>query len=312
MKPRLVTALLVAAAAAVWIAWSVRREDKARVPPDAAGVLRVVFLNVGYGDAAWVSTPGGKHFLVDGGPGTFGKVREGGLQLLFSPANVKLSVENYLRERGVKRLEAVFIANSRYDHWGGLDAVISGLEVGAVYESTAAEADAAYEKFREKLQARGLRPRALSAGRRVDVGDPAVSVDVLGPRRSYRGSDHPESNASLVLKVAFGEVSALFTGDASPESEFDMMESGEALTADLLKVSSHGSQYATSAPFLDWVRPGAAVVSVESPNPFGHPQDETLQKFVDRDIPYYRTDLDGHVLFVTDGKAWSVYPRWER
>lgn len=310
--PRLVNALLLAAALALWAVWFARRESRARVPPDAPGAMRILFLKVGYGDAAWIRTPNGKSFLIDAGPGTFGKVRDAGAQLLFSPDNVRLSLDSFLRDRGVKRLEAVFLSNSRYDHWGGLDAIVDEgrIEIGAVYESTAAEADAAYAKFRERLSARGLRPRPLAAGARVDVGDPAVTVQAFGPRRSYRESSDPVPNASLVLKVSAGGVSALFPGDVAPEAEFDILESGEALSADVLKVSSHGSQHATSSPFLDWVAPSAAVISVETPNPFGHPHDETIEKFIDRGIDYYITEMEGHVLFVTDGKRWTIYPRW--
>jgi competence protein ComEC len=313
VKPRLLIAALMAAAVVVWAFWLLRaRDTKVRLAPDVPGALRLVFLDVGYGDACWVRTPAGRNLLIDAGPGAAGKLRDGGRQLVFSPENVPLSVESFLLEHGVRRLDAVFVSHAHYDHWGGLDRLVASgrIEIGALYESDASGTDPAYEKFRARLKAAKVQRVGLSAGQKLGVGDPAVAIEVLGPARAYPESMDPVSNASLVLKLKLGGVSALFTGDAAPEEEFDLLESGERVSATLLKVAAHGGGRSTTAPFLDWAHPSVAVISVATPNPFGTPSDDVLQRFIQRDIPYYRTDLDGTVLFVTDGKDWSVYPRW--
>lgn len=85
----------------------------------------------------------------------------------------------------------------------------------------------------------------------------------------------------------------MFTGDAEIESETAMIEQGYDLSANVLKVSHHGSAGATSYRFLREVLPEYAVISVGKNNTYGHPTEKVLSLLRDADVKVYRTDLQG-------------------
>jgi competence protein ComEC len=218
-------------------------------------------------------------------------------------------VGDRLAGRGVRRVYAAIVTHSHYDHWGGLERMIDNgsVTVDRVYEYAEPADDPAYGRFRRKLAAKGIPLLPLLAGGRVPLPDRAVRLDVIGPRHSYSETESDSANRSLVLRLAYGDFSILFAGDAHARAEMDAMEGAEELDSTVLKVANHGNRASSVSPFLDAVRPNLAVVSVEYPNPFGAPHDETLGKLIDRGIDYYRTDLDGDVIVLSDGETWTAW-----
>ncbi|MEG0077439.1 MAG: excalibur calcium-binding domain-containing protein, partial [Anaerorhabdus sp.] len=99
-----------------------------------------------------------------------------------------------------------------------------------------------------------------------------------------------------------GNDKLLFTGDASSTVE-DLLNIGDI---DLLKVSHHGSKTGTSTSFLDKVQPEIAVICVGKDNTYGHPNQEVMDKLQMREIPVYRTDENGDILFISSGNGIST------
>ena len=84
------------------------------------------------------------------------------------------------------------------------------------------------------------------------------------------------------------------------------MEAGAFLDADILKAGHHGSSTSTSADFLDAVSPEACVIEVGEGNSYNHPHKEVVSRLEEAGCAIYRTDLDGTVVFETDGQNWAV------
>ena len=80
----------------------------------------------------------------------------------------------------------------------------------------------------------------------------------------------------------------------------------ERLASYGLKVGHHGSDDATTYPFLREIMPEYAVISCGKGNPYGHPQDNLLSRLRDAEVTVYRTDLHGDITVAYDGEAWSV------
>ena len=112
------------------------------------------------------------------------------------------------------------------------------------------------------------------------------------------------NDASVVMRLSFGETDVLFTGDAEAESEEDMVAAYGAsqLSAEVLKSGHHGSRTSSSYAFLDHINPQYAVISCGEGNKYGHPHDETVEKYSSRNMEVYRTDIHGTVIMNTDGK----------
>lgn len=127
-------------------------------------------------------------------------------------------------------------------------------------------------------------------------------MTVLGPQEAY---DDP-NNTSIVLRVDYGETSFLFTGDMERTAEEDLLDADAALEADVLKAGHHGSDTSSSYPFLRAVDPEAVVISVGEDNTYGHPDEAALSRFRDLGAAVYRTDLQGDVVFTSDGTEITV------
>ena len=127
-------------------------------------------------------------------------------------------------------------------------------------------------------------------------------IEVLGPTEQYEDAN----NTSVVLRFTYGQTRFLFTGDAEKKSEKALLGAGTDLRADVLKLGHHGSDTSTSTDFLQAVSPAYAVACVGADNSYGHPSQQTLDLLGSRGVALYRTDLQGNLLFNTDGQHITV------
>jgi competence protein ComEC len=111
-----------------------------------------------------------------------------------------------------------------------------------------------------------------------------------------------------VFRAAFGERSFLLPGDAEKMSERSILAESDphALQSDMLTIGHHGSKNSTTPEFLAAVRPRLAVISSGVENPYGHPAPQLLERLEQVGIPTLRTDTNGAVHILTDGKKVEV------
>ncbi|MBI4560713.1 MAG: MBL fold metallo-hydrolase [Candidatus Rokubacteria bacterium] len=263
------------------------------------GRLRVTFLDVGQGDAVFVEFPDGPRLLLDGGPG--GERRFDVGERVIAP---------FLWNRAVGGLDVVAMSHSDPDHAGGLTAVLRRFRVGEFWENGIWGAGSA-ELF-GLVGRSGAVQRSLRQGERIWLGSALLTV--LNPPRaplrgSPRGPASDENNNSLVLRLDWGLLSFLFTGDLEQEGEAALLGARQPLRHMVLKVAHHGSRHSTTAEFLEAARPQFAVISVGARNPFRHPTAETLDRLQRAGVKLYRTDRDGAILLESDGRVLTV-TRW--
>lgn len=149
-------------------------------------------------------------------------------------------------------------------------------------------------KAKAEGQVRGL--TVPSIGSTYTLGSAVVKILGLNAGEGVNDS-------SIILKIIYGETSFLFTGDAEYDAEHAVLDSGADLTATVLKVGHHGSDTSTCYPFLRAVSPAYAVISVGEGNSYGHPSESTLSKLRDADVEVFRTDLQGDIFCISDGKS---------
>ncbi|MFT5681516.1 MAG: competence protein ComEC [Myxococcota bacterium] len=246
------------------------------VRPVPVGRLVVTFLSIGQGDAALIEHADGRRWLVDGGPPSTRTLR-------------------YLRRRGIRSLDAIFLSHPHPDHSGGLHAVMEGIEVGEFWTPRPPEHD--------ETDYRRLWLSVFTAGATVRYpGDPGA--DILHPLLDWSPRKHRRrvNEQSLVLSVTQGDHRFLFTGDIEEEAEAEL--AGRIGEATVIKVAHHGSASSSSSDLIAAVDPDWAVISCGLDNHFRHPRDEVLGRWHDAAIA--RTDLDGTVEFATDGQTMTV------
>lgn len=256
--------------------------------------LGVTFLDVGQGDAIYISTPGGKNLLIDAGgvpPFYQGDFEVG-----------KEVVVPFLRRQGVSRLDMVISTHPDADHISGLFDVTAEIPTDLVLIPPP---DTYYRNFLDHLSGLGLPWVAVHRGCRVEV-EKGLTMEVLHPARDGRYEDPNEG--SLVLRLCYGNTSFLFTGDVQEEGMVEMLTLGGQVRSDVLKVPHHGSRGGMNTAFISAVDPELAVISVGENNVYGHPSAEMVDFLEQAGILVFRTDRNGAVTVYSDGCTISVQP----
>ena len=73
--------------------------------------------------------------------------------------------------------------------------------------------------------------------------------------------------------------------------------------ADLMKAGHHGSNTSNSEDLLRATDPEWIVVSCGEGNSYGHPHAEFMERVNSLGITVYRTDIEGTIVFVSDGET---------
>lgn len=263
------------------------------------GKLEFTALDVGQGDSLFLAFPNGHTMLVDAGgePGTFhsGDMRSG----IDVGEDV---VSPYLWSRGLKQIDVVALTHAHEDHLGGLPAILENFKVGELWVGRDIHS-AAYRRVLEVARARGVLIRHLKQGDSFSTD--GVTGNVLWPEDDSEGQT-ARNDDSLVMRLCDGTQSLLLPGDIERPSERKILSEDETVGVNFLKVAHHGSRTSTTDSFLEATHPAFGAISVGRDNSFGHPSPEVIERLESAGVRVYRTDRDGAITALTDGKTLTV------
>lgn len=301
--------------------------------PRRPGQMTVTMLDVGQGDCLFIQLPTGENILVDGGSTD---VKNVGIYRLIP----------LLKCRGVRQLDAVFLSHMDKDHINAVEELFQA-RIGAdrhTKPSVGASADR-HKDLKAWGGAAGQRPAAgtiaidsvlfsdiapwpRAAGNNyasclelakaaagqcyvLKTGDvlrlSGLTVNAIQPSPQLA---RDTNDSSLVLYMAYGSFSMLFTGDISDAVDTAVMENLDRLGMDgcaVLKVAHHGAKSSTSERLLDYLKPSIALISCGQDNSYGHPHKELLERLEERGIQTMITARYGEIIVKTDGERLSFY-----
>ncbi|HEY4690829.1 MAG TPA: ComEC/Rec2 family competence protein [Anaerolineae bacterium] len=259
-------------------------------PPPGGGTLTVAFLDIGQGDSILIHSPNGSTMLIDGGN---------------SDRDASEVILPKLREWGAQRLDVMVATHPDADHIGGLPEVLENFPVANVALTGQVHTTKIYERFLTDI--RDLKVNAIQVRTGTPIPfDPAVTVEVLAPDEKFVQDEGDTNDASIVIKLTYGSISFMFTGDAEEPEEQAILASGTNVRSTVLKVGHHGSRSSTSEPFLTAVDPQIGIISAGQGNRYGHPHQEILDRLNAAGVTIYRTDQSGTITVTTDGSTLNV------
>ena len=256
--------------------------------------LRVTFLDVGQGDAAVVELPGSQVMVIDGGGFASADFDAG--EALLAP---------FLWSRKIQRIDTLVLSHPQLDHYGGLTYLVDRFSPREFWSNGEVTHSEKFARLQAALTHNDVRTRVLCREMPpITVGK--VQMQILHPPCQRHGLD--ANNASLVLRLRYGSIDVLFTGDIEAEGESVLLSAQRALASEIVKVPHHGSRTSSSLAFVQSTAPSVAVASLGFQNRFHFPAREVVQRYEQHGGTFLRTDEHGAVTLVSDGRGYQVIP----
>ena len=257
--------------------------ETSQIPVEPSGQMKVHFLDVGQGDSILIQSPNGKNLLVDGGTKNAGK-----------------DVVDYIRKQGIEKLDYVVATHPDADHIGGLISVLNSISIKNFVDSGKVHTSQTYEEMLQLILDKNI-PFIVP-----EIGDTIPLDDELDITVLHMGDESDDNNeASIVLKISYGDVSFLLMGDADTNVEKSILEQF-SVEATVLKAGHHGSDTSSSEDFIQSVKPKVTILSYGKDNSFGHPHAEVKSRLERFSSQMYATAVVGNIVVETDGVDYNV------
>lgn len=254
--------------------------------------LHVIFCNVGQGDAIFIRTQNRLNILIDGGPGN----------------RVLDCLAKYMPFWD-RTIHAVVLTHPHQDHFEGLISVLERYTVLSFYTEEVMNKTDAYKALTDRLKTSSVRATYFYRGDRLKTKD-GVVLSALWPTETFLRRVSPNSLigekselASLIMVLSYDSVDFLFPGDSQKEALKDALPKQNSI--DILHVPHHGSRTGLGKELVEMIHPRLAVISVGK-NKYNHPHPSILALFNSFKIPFKRTDKEGDVHIVSDGKGFRI------
>jgi beta-lactamase superfamily II metal-dependent hydrolase len=258
------------------------------------GEVLIHFIDVGQGDAVLIQSEHGA-VLIDAGEN-----------------NMAHRVVSYLENLGINTINYLIATHPHSDHIGGLIGVLEMFHVEHLIMPQIAHTSRTFERFLDAIEAKdGLILQKPEAGATFSIPtsptnpNNTVIFTIIAPNSEGYSNIN---NYSIALRMVYGSIAFIFTGDAEAISEREMLSAGHNLRANVLHVGHHGSNTSTTQAFLDAVNPSIAIIQLGESNSHGHPHRELIERLEAKNIGIYRTDHHGNIIITTDGN--DLRGRW--
>jgi competence protein ComEC len=211
----------------------------------------------------------------------------------------------FLKSQGISVIDQVIMTHAHDDHVGGLISVLEdeSIEIKEVLDPQFPATTRIYKRFLNLINKRRIKYTVVKDGQKLDWGENCYAK-VISPLKMHKAG--ALNNSSIVIRMVYGKVAFMLTGDAEKEAEEDMLSYGKELSSQIIKVPHHGGETSSSPDFLALVKPEVAIFQVGANNKFGHPKSSILKLYQKVGAKIYRSDFNGTITVLTNGDTYEV------
>jgi beta-lactamase superfamily II metal-dependent hydrolase len=256
----------------------------------AIGNARIYFIDIGQGASTLIVGPTGKTLLVDGGPDQSGS-----------------AVINLLNTLGISKVDFTVLTHYHIDHDAGLIGVFSADRVaGTAYDNgddisvappgtstSSSSTRGTYLNYVAATNRPGVTRKTIVPGDVIDLGGGmratclAAGGKLLGGGSVAISTDDLNSE-SISLLVEYNDFDFMISGDltgggsttTANTPDVESFAGQLAGDVDVVQLDHHGSTTASSQRYLSALKAEVAVAQAGSTNTFGHPNKETVNKYL--------------------------------
>lgn len=258
-----------------------KKEEEKTLIEERPSILSITYLNVGQGNSVFIECDD-HYMLIDGGA-----------------SDQSSKIHSFLEKKDIEKLHLVVATNTKEENVGGLAAALKEYDCDMVLAPTNEAANEAYADFLKYTEKNNGSVTISKVNDTYTLGDVKISVLACASKI--------DAAQSIILQIQHFDTKYLFASDVKAEEEGALCKQyGEALKSDVLFIGNHGSSISSSDAFLDTVNPKIAIFSVDGNDGSGLPESKVLDALHQRNIDLYRTDCNGDIKLVSDGKSINI------
>ena len=261
--------------------YSYKDDNKSSISNNINSNLEIYFFDVGQADSVLIKS-NDDTVLIDAGNRNDGE-------------NLVNYIKNDLK---INDIDIVIGTHPHEDHIGGMSYIIDSFDIGKIYLPDVTSNAKFFETLLDSIESKDYKISIPKIGEKIKLNNLVFNV------LSVDDNDKNINDCSIVLKLNYLDTKYLFMGDASKSVEKKLLD--KDIKADVIKIGHHGSSYSSSKKFLESVNPNIAIISVGKDNKYKHPTNNVLNTLNNLNIKYYRTDIDGTIKLVSDGKNIEI------
>ncbi len=243
-----------------------------------SNIPKIVFMDVGQGDCALIKVSYGHSILIDTGE------------------YIDSSCIAYYTGN---KINTIILTHSDSDHCGAIKTILDDFEVDNLYLPYSM--DKANISIINDIKYVYPDINIVMLSRGDVIKDKGLFIKILNPDLNNVYADVNESSIVLNLYTEAGSI--LFAADA----DLKKIPLDYFLKCNIIKMPHHGDADVINIESLEYISPHAAIISVGKYNPYGHPEQKTLDILMIKGIKTLRTDIDGSITTYIINKKYYMY-----
>ncbi|MEY2480651.1 MAG: competence protein ComEC [Verrucomicrobiota bacterium] len=248
--------------------------ERPHLPNGARAEITV--LDLGAGAAVHVRTRASDWLFDSGGERDFERV-----------------MRNYLRSRGINRLDGLLLSHGDAAHIGGASAIAQAFRPRTIIDTGLHDRSHVHHALIAQFAELKI-PRTLRAANEEIKLSRDVMARVIFPPRDFNASMADDQTIVAQLLIA-GKSRLLFMSDSGEATERVLLQHPAELRSDIIVKGQHHSGKSGSPEFLDAVQPVAIVATSRNFPQSEHIPDEWAEMVRERGIKLLRQDESGAV-----------------